>query len=129
MSNRTCPRCNKVCDGFPDVCIGPTCGSEPCGTCEPNRSLAAHKTKTKKEYYQFFADGPEDAARILQVIDDDKGAVKAFPGKDKMVWLLVDKQHELYLTMDPELAALIGAQMLIAAGVTLTTKKIKEKEK
>lgn len=117
MSSRTCPSCNKVCDGFPDVCIGPTCGSEPCGTCEPNRSLAAHKAKTKKEYYQFFTDGPEDAARVLHLIDDGEQDAKAYPAKDGYVWFLVDKVHELYIKMDPELAATIGTQIILAAGV------------
>lgn len=80
------------------------------------RSLEDHKKLSKKEYYQFFADGPEDAARILHVLDDGDGQPTAYPRTDGFVYVCVDKVHELFLKMDPDEAARVGAEMLAAAG-------------
>lgn len=76
-----------------------------------------HARMSKKEYFSAFAEAPEDLARVLHVLENDDGEAVAFPQKDGMVWLRVDKIHELYLKMDPELAAVVGTQMILAAGV------------
>lgn len=128
MSSRNCPNCDRVCIGADD-CIGERCGIDPCAYCAGDiRTLAEHQQLSMQDYYMHFATGPDDMARILHLLDDESGEPKVFPDRG-MVWLRIDKAHKLYVKMDPKMAAEMGAQMLMAAGLALAQPNKHTKEK
>lgn len=124
MSNKNCPICNAVCVGD-DQCIGQNCGKDPCRTCENEQHLEDHQNKSMQEYYSFFLNGPDDAARVLHLLDDGKEMPKAYP-HEGMIWQCVDREHKLYLKMNAQVATELGMQLMLAAGMCLA-QSVKEK--
>lgn len=88
------------------------------------RTLAEHTAMKWHEWFKAFIEGPEDAARVLQLIDDEeyKNNPKAFYGDDQ-VWMVIDEPHKFYLRMDAKQAATIGMQLVMAAGQAVVLSK------